>query len=115
MNPVFSEYTMMLDEGQRALVASAFHARGEETGHLDLYPKLVDALALPEGQDVDIPGVCGAMMPDAIAEEMQHWGARVVEPRMGDPVSRLYAHVFLRLCQAEVRQRGKMRRRAEVN
>ena len=47
-NPVFSEYAAMLDAGERALVASAFQARGEETGHLDLYAALVDALELAE-------------------------------------------------------------------
>ena len=114
-NPVFSEYAAMLDAGERELVASAFQKRGEETGHLDLYPTLVDALALPEGQDVDIPRLCGAMLASVIAAEKLYWGARVVEPRMGDPVSRLYCHLSLRLTQAEIRQRGRMRRRAEMN
>ncbi len=116
-NPVFSEYAAMLDAGERALVASAFQARGEETGHLDLYAALVDALELAEGQDVDvdIPGLCGAMLASVIAAEKLFWGARVVEPRMGDPVSRLFCHLTLRLTQAEVKQRGKMRRRAEMN
>ena len=112
MNPTFSEYANMLDDGQRALVASAFRARGQETGEVELYAALIAGLELAEGADVDIPNLCAGMFHREVAAEKLHWGGKVQEPRTHDPVSQLYCHVCLRFIQAEVRQRGKLRRRA---
>jgi hypothetical protein len=117
-NPTFGDYTHPLDEPRRELLKAAFRERAGEVHdeHLRaLYAALEAALGLAAGVDIDMAGMCAGLPPATIAGEKLHWGARVVEPRNDDAVSRLYAHLVLRFIQAEHFAKKRLHRRHEIN